>query len=782
MKKCELLAPAGGKEQYIAAVENGADAIYLGGQMMNARMSADNFDICQMEKAVDYGHLRNVKTYVTMNTLVAERELEEGVEYAYQLYKIGVDGIIIQDLGLGLAIGKNLPDMPLHLSTQATVYNPQGVKAAGDLGYERVVLARELSLVEIRKCCNPHIIDIEVFVHGALCFCYSGQCQLSRSIGGRSANRGTCAQPCRLPYLADQKNSTGDVKGYYLSPRDLSAVDFLGELASAGVASLKIEGRMKSPEYVATVVGIYRKYLDRFYEYGKYTVEEQDRKNLLQIFNRGGFTSSYLKGEYKDNVMAGNIPKHQGVAAGVIQGTNRRGNIGKLAPASGVELEQGDIFEIHPETKRRETINTSSGDLTGDRLRPISGTVTFLEKNSDGTLNFGDIKGVVNKGDKVYRIISSGQIKAAGETFKYVDFDGGKFRRKQGVKAVLEAKVGEYMKLTLETLDGLVKTEKKDEGYTVEEAKGEGTSADVISEKLSKTGSTPFEVAEVSCNLSHNSYIPASRLNQLRREAFEDLETEIKRRYKRMAISQSDMPDGEIAEAPEEIQRSLPDGTVEIYLYHTEDLFSTNVEQTIRTIAKIKETKIRLLIPLGEMVDGEHQDIWEKINKQANEQGLEIMFYLEHISKGHLDRLLEENFDEAVDLVRRTGNKIYVGNIGWIEPFRNRGTQVYGDFGLNICNETSAGAYAILGMSKWINSLEYDVCHRGTIPLMTIEHPMDLKSITDRKGVKYVIRKLGASGKTFLTRKSTKWSEKDIREWMDSQGKDSNSQGIRIYM
>ena len=194
MKRCELLIPAGGKKQYIAAVENGADAVYVGGKLFNARINAENFSDDELERAVDYGHVRSVKTYVTMNTLLDDDQLAPALKQAQLYCKMGVDGIIIQDLGLGLLIKEHLPQLPLHLSTQAGVYDAEGVRAAAKLGYERVVLARELSFEEIKKAIATGV-EIETFVHGALCMCYSGQCQLSRVIGGRSGNKGGCAQP-----------------------------------------------------------------------------------------------------------------------------------------------------------------------------------------------------------------------------------------------------------------------------------------------------------------------------------------------------------------------------------------------------------------------------------------------------------------------------------------------------------------------------------------------------------------------------------------------------------
>lgn len=260
MNKFELLAPAGSYEAFLAAVENGADAVYLGGKLFNARANANNFSLVELKKIVDYAHLRDVKIHVTLNTLINNNEISDALDFAYDLYHIGVDAVIVQDLGLAKILHENIPALPLHASTQMSVYNLAGVEELKKLGFSRVVLARELSLNEIKYICDNTDMEIEIFIHGALCVCYSGQCLMSSMIGDRSGNRGKCAQPCRMIYeLIKNEDSCG--KGYFLSPKDLCTIDYISNLPN--VTSLKIEGRMKSPEYVATVVSSYRKVLDK---------------------------------------------------------------------------------------------------------------------------------------------------------------------------------------------------------------------------------------------------------------------------------------------------------------------------------------------------------------------------------------------------------------------------------------------------------------------------------------------------------------------------------------
>ena len=286
----ELLAPAGSPESVIAAVQNGADAVYLGMGNFNARRGARNFTDEEFEKAVRYCRIRGCKVYVTLNTLVNDRELEPAVTAAKLASDLGADGIIIQDLGLIKAIRSALPDIPLHASTQMSLHNLAGVQAAAEMGLTRAVLARELSLEQIRFITKHASIETEVFCHGALCFCHSGQCYMSALIGRRSGNRGMCAQPCRMQY-----SLTGTMNEYPLSLKDSCLADRLQELEEAGVACLKIEGRMKRPEYTAIVTGIYSKALK---EHRKPTAEEMEL--LEQAFSRQGFTQGYFNGDKKD--------------------------------------------------------------------------------------------------------------------------------------------------------------------------------------------------------------------------------------------------------------------------------------------------------------------------------------------------------------------------------------------------------------------------------------------------------------------------------------------------
>ncbi|WP_099468031.1 U32 family peptidase [Konateibacter massiliensis] len=299
-KRVELLAPAGSLEGMKAAINAGADAVYIGGLMFGARAYADNLNEETLKYAIDYAHLHGRKLYLTVNTLLKNEELN-GKLYSYlkEYYEHGLDAVIVQDMGVFQFVREHFPQLPIHVSTQMSISGVEGVKMLQELGASRVVTARELSLKELREIYDETGMEIESFVHGALCYCYSGQCLMSSFIGGRSGNRGRCAQPCRLPYkvMKNGKQINSNKETYVLSPKDMCTIDIIPDIIEAGVYSFKIEGRMKKPEYAAGVARIYRKYIDLYLEKGRtgYRVAEHDRKELEDIFNRCGFNQGYYK-------------------------------------------------------------------------------------------------------------------------------------------------------------------------------------------------------------------------------------------------------------------------------------------------------------------------------------------------------------------------------------------------------------------------------------------------------------------------------------------------------
>ncbi|MCI8404212.1 MAG: U32 family peptidase [Clostridia bacterium] len=323
----ELLAPAGSAAALRAAVQSGADAVYIGGSEFGARHSAENFSSDEIKRWTDYCHLYGVQVHVTVNTIIKEKELPDLQEYVKNLSRAGVDALIVQDMGAAEMIKNTVPDMILHASTQMTVTSLEGVRYLEDMGFSRVVLARELSEKEIAYICKNAKAEIEVFAHGAICMCYSGQCLMSSILGGRSGNRGRCAQPCRLPYeMLENGKNTG--KGYLLSPKDMALVNELQCLDKIGVTSLKIEGRLKRPEYVSAVVGIYRKYIDN-----PSMISHEDMRELTDAFSRSGFTDGYFKGKLGKDMMSHETPGNSAenkFSDAAIQRARENANIRKI--------------------------------------------------------------------------------------------------------------------------------------------------------------------------------------------------------------------------------------------------------------------------------------------------------------------------------------------------------------------------------------------------------------------------------------------------------------------
>lgn len=315
-KKLELLAPAGSYETFRAVISAGADAVYLGGNAFGARAYANNFSEEELLQAIDYAHIHGREVYLTINTLFKEHELE-GQLYDYLLpyYKQGLDAVIVQDIGAFSFIKKEFPGLDIHTSTQMTVTNRYGAQLMKDMGASRVVTAREMSFAEIKDIADHVDVEIESFIHGALCYCFSGQCLFSSMLGGRSGNRGRCAQPCRLPYEvfdSNKKRITSPDKPFILSPKDLCTIEYLPQLAESGIYSFKIEGRMKQAEYAAGVVSVYRKYMDLYLEQGAdgYQVSKEDMQKLYDFGNRSGFTKGYYSQHNGKNMITFEKPNH----------------------------------------------------------------------------------------------------------------------------------------------------------------------------------------------------------------------------------------------------------------------------------------------------------------------------------------------------------------------------------------------------------------------------------------------------------------------------------------
>lgn len=490
-KKPELLSPAGSIESLYAAVNSGCDAVYFGGKAFSARSYASNFSIEEIKEVTNYCRVRGIKTYLTLNTLIKEREMLEVYDYLKGINETLLDAIILQDIGVMKLIKDCFPHMEIHASTQMTAHSKEDVAYLKELGFTRAVLSRELSLkdiVEIKDAVKD--IEIETFIHGALCYAYSGQCLMSSFIGGRSGNRGKCAQPCRLPYNFQQQDKrNGDKDQYLLSLKDMQTLDIIPLIAESGIDSLKIEGRMKRPEYVAGVTSLYRKYLDLYLEEGKenYKVNEGDIEKLKQLFNRGGFSKGYYLG--KTDMVYPTNPKNTGIKVGEIHQVNKKGvsiNVTK-------DLNPGDVIEALVDHSPNPSVSISRTIKKGEKL-----TI--------------QMKGPIKKGQEIYRIHHKQLLYELKHHYTTHD-------RKRNVTAKVEAIINNPLRLTLICDDIKVTVE----GDRVEESHNRPTDRNRIIQQISKLGNSPFQMTQVDAKVDSNIFVPVSVINQLRRDGVEQL-------------------------------------------------------------------------------------------------------------------------------------------------------------------------------------------------------------------------------------------------------------------
>ena len=506
LQKLELLAPAGSWEALEAAVNAGADAVYMGGKSFGARAYASNFDKEEMAKAVYFAHMHHVRIYITVNTLVDDSELEELADYLMFLNNVGVDGIIVQDLGVIRLARKIVPELPLHASTQMTITNSSGVDFAVAAGMERSVLARELSLKEIEAACSRGT-EIETFIHGALCVCYSGQCLMSSLIGGRSGNRGRCAQPCRLPYRL--LNSKGDdmLEGkdagqYLLSPKDMNTLEILPQLIESGVVSYKIEGRMKRPEYVAIVVDAYRRAMDSYIA-GDYSVPAEDFANIEQIFNRD-FTTAYMVNRPGREMMSDRRPNNRGVLVGRVLKLDKQRN--KAVIKLDKELHLGDGLEFW----------VTVGGRVGTTVTEMLSKGESVSSAAYGEQVTIDVPKGVRLNDRVFRTLDSKLMSYAQQFF------GPDAKKRIAVDAVVTAHVGQPMTVTLTDEDGNVGYGETD--FIVEEARKRALDYAVVHKQLDRMGTTEYFLNSLNVELDDNVMVPMSEMNEARRMACEALD------------------------------------------------------------------------------------------------------------------------------------------------------------------------------------------------------------------------------------------------------------------
>ena len=500
MNEIELLAPVGSFDALKAAVQNGANAVYLGGKDFSARASANNFDREELIEAVKYAHIRDVRVFVTTNTLIKQDEIEDFVEYAKFLYDIDVDALIMQDIGVAMLIHELLPDFELHASTQMVAHSLEDVQYLESIGFKRVVLARELTVDEIKYICDNTNVDIEVFVHGALCVCYSGGCLMSSMIGNRSGNRGRCAQPCRQKYTmidistGEEIHSNGE---YLLSTKDLNTIEDVDKIIETGVLSLKIEGRMKKPEYVATVINSYRNAIDEYQATKKVNISTETMEDLYTIFNRK-FTKGLILGEVGEDVMNSNVPNNQGLYVGKVVDYNKKSKRlkikleGTLKKGDGINLGGGTIGRI----------------IKGKEIAQIGYKGETIEL---------DFIGEARKNQPVFKTSDTNLIDKAQKTYTQ-----DKEFAKSLIDAEITIKLGEYPELKLIDKNNNSVTVKGDK--LVEKALKVALGEEKIETQIKKLGNTPYELEDLKINLDEGVSMPISLINQMRREAIELLD------------------------------------------------------------------------------------------------------------------------------------------------------------------------------------------------------------------------------------------------------------------
>lgn len=490
--KIELLSPAGSIESFKAACQNGADAVYMGVDKYNARAMAVNFGINEYIECIEYAHIRGIKVYLTLNTLMYDDEIKEALDIVLKLYSKGLDAVIIQDIGLGMLIHKLIPKLPLHASTQMSVYSLDQVKYLEGIGFKRVVLARELSVDEIEYICKNTNLEIEVFIHGALCVSVSGQCLLSSTIGNRSANRGRCAQPCRMKYsLYNSKGKELISNSYILSKKDIFGLEYVNKLKEIGVTSLKIEGRNKNPEYVAGVTKNYRNAINN-------NINSNTKQELMQLFNRGGISIGYFDGVKYKNSISLLSPKNTGIFLGKV--IDKKGVYVKLKLEEDIDMHDG--FEIYSEDKVISNIVTC---IKNDKYVNVNSNMKKGEY-----VWIGDVKKSVKIGSNIYKTSSDKLNKKYRLTYSN-NVENIKNKVEVEINILKDKKI--FAKVFLNNICINI-----DIDYIPQLANNKELDKEAVISAFSKTQDIPFIFDFKKINIDNGLFVPVSILNELRRK------------------------------------------------------------------------------------------------------------------------------------------------------------------------------------------------------------------------------------------------------------------------
>lgn len=649
----ELLAPAGTKENFMAALDAGADAIYLGGKVFNARASAANFTIEELEECVKIAHILGRQVFVTVNILIADVELAELRNYIRELDRINVDAVIVQDLAVAKIVRETSAKLAIHASTQMTATNLATVNYLYEMGFTRVVLARELSLVEIEYICQNTPAEIEVFIHGALCVGYSGQCLMSSFIGKRSGNRGACAQPCRLPYELIDENGQSILKqpAHILSPKDLNYAEFMDKLILAGVKSFKIEGRMKSVNYVQQIVGGYRNIIDNE---GKATIN--DLKKLEEGFNRG-FSTDYLEGTATLDMLTINSPNNQGKLIG-----KARYNKGKIVLELTEKIEIGDLLkgfsdDVPVYLKASETWQMRDFQcIIPDFHKKVEGDIYLLSTHRQ-EINFRELKN---------------------------------FKHKIKLYAYLQGQKNEKISLTVMTENGQAFTAESD--YILQLANNKPTSKEQIIKQLNRLGNTLFTLE--NCDVPTGNYMwPSSVLNDLRRQAIAGIENLILEEYAQKHFMN-------YSELKLQNDFNVPN------LNLTYPQLSVNVDE-LWAVETALAAGVKLIHFSGErLLRQKHSvNIYEKVVRQCHEHQAFCIIGLPRILRARD----EEDFEEILKfIVAAKPDFISIDFLGALHLLRKYNYQggIWGSSSLNIFNSISAEMMQEQGLSAFSLSAE----------------------------------------------------------------------------
>ena len=651
----ELLAPVGSFEALKAAVQNGANAVYLGGKEFSARASANNFDREELKEAVRYAHIRNVKVFVTANTLIKQNEIEDFLDYIKYLYDIDVDAVILQDIGMAKLIKKLLPDFELHASTQMVAHSLEDTLYLQSIGFDRVVLARELNIDEIEHICKNTNVDIEIFVHGALCVCYSGQCLMSSMLGNRSGNRGRCAQPCRQRYkLIDINsgqviNTQGD---YLLSPRDLNTIEEIDRIIKAGVHSLKIEGRMKKPEYVATVISSYRKTIDKYLEEAKVSVSNETMNNLYTIFNRK-FTKGYLLGEVGEDVMNSNLPNNVGLYIGKVIDYNKKAKRLKIY--------------LENTLKKGDGINLGGGTI--GRIIKKNNVISDIGEAGE-TIEL-DFIGEAKKGQIVYKTSDSDLLNTVKKSF-----EDETENIKIPIDAFIELKLDQTPKLTLK--DGYNNQITVTNEKIIEKAMKVALSEEKIETQIKKLGNTTYVLNNIKMDMDEGISLPISVLNQLRRDAIEKLDDE------RAIIKNRQFKDNNIEYAPR----------------------IKNEEKDIKLRVKVKNLE-QLKIALNYDIDAIYYEDINTLEEAIKLSNKKVIYTV--------PRILRNKDYKTLDNIKEI--PVQVGNLGCVKLYKEN--EIYIDSYLNSFNSETINHYKEEGANTICLSQELNLTEIKDILMYT---------------------------------------------------------------